>query len=230
MVKLVIGRENKIPIKITSTIDHTGFAATVAVAGIEKSVPDLKAASLSAVFSPSDVEAVGDGEVGYLTVFNKDGDVHVKQRICFYGVESEADAADAQKISVVLVSQIKYEGGKPTPDPEIDKKVQEAVDKAMAEAMGEIDQHIEDTVNEMFDSSDSDTPGGMLNGLEHKVNDDIEPRVETLEVTVEDNIQPRLTQIETTLEKKISMDYDDSDEGVVFKDGYPISEDSSDIG
>lgn len=268
MVRLVRDKENRISVKVTATVDYTGFSATLRVAGANKSIANLKAGNLRLDFTPEAVNEIGSGAEGFITVFNKKGDIYVTNRVWFSAVDNEGDAVGYQKISIVLVSMLKYEGGRrPSAESQtsaeteavIQAKVEAAVASAMTEAIdakveaavdGMIDQKVEasvsgiveeqvttvvnnvidtkveEQVNALFDDSDSDTIGGQFVMLQETV-EDIEPRVEVVEQQISDNIEPRLAEAETTIAKKISMDYEDSDEGIAFFTEVQADEDSS---
>ena len=263
MVRLVRDKVNRIPVKVTATIDYTGFSATLRVAGANKSLANLKAGNLRLEFTPEEVSEIGEGAEGFITVLNRKGEIHVSNRVWFVAVDTDAEASGYQKISIVLVSMLKYEGGRrPTADSSsaseateemIQEKVAAAVEKVMTETItakveetvdsvidtkveetvteivdtkietavetkvdSVIESKVETTVNALFDSSDSDTIGGAFTQLQASVEEDIEPRLSVVELDMEEDVKPRLEAAETTLAKKVSMDYEDSDEGVVF--------------
>lgn len=258
MVKLVRGQTNRIAVKVTATINYTGFSAVLRVNGFEKKIPTLKDSSIYIDFTADEVFALGEGYEGELTVFNAKNEAYIKNLVYFGPVETLSDAIGYQKIPIVLVSMVKYEGGRNAVskavekwiedkvtetvdavlDETIDEKVDAAVDTVVTETVVEkvdeqislvLDDKVEECVNSIFEDSDSDTIGGAFIEMQEAVFENIEPRVQNIEIDIDDNIKPRLQEVEQTLEKKIEMDYDDSDEDITFLDGLavPKEEDSS---
>lgn len=231
MVKLVKNRVNKIPVKVTAIIDYTGFSASLSVGGITKNIEDLKARSLAIEFSPEEIDAIGEGALGTLVVQNTEGKTHISSSVQFKVIDSDTEAAGFQVLRTVLVSMLplygsRRSGGGDIP-PDIEELIKKEVHLEVDKAMEGIDEKIEADVNEIFESSDPDTIGGQFRMLETSVYDNLEPRVTTLEEEVEEDLKPRVANVETILAKKISMDYEDSDEEVIFNDGlFSGSEDS----
>ena len=245
MVRLVRDKINKIAVRVTSTVDYTGFSASLSLGGATKDIPNLKASNIRLTFSPEEISEIGQGMDGTLTVLNANGDVYVKNRVRFISVSTEGEAAGYQKISIVLVSMSGYAPG--TGGGSMEQKIEEAVQRAMVEAIDDrveeavdsiidekvetavsdiidekvedvvdqvIDEKVEEAVTDLFDDSDSDTIGGEFNNLKNFVYKDLEPR---------------LTNVETTLEEKISMDYEDSADNIIFFSGVNESDDSESV-
>ena len=255
MIKLVRNQSNKISVDVTATIDYTGFTASLLVVGVEKDLGNLKAGNARIEFSPEEVDLIGDGSAGYVTVRTGAGDVYIVNQVWFAPVNSRDEAVGYQALSIVLVSKIKYEGGKQQTSADIEKmideKVDETVDRVMTESIDAkveeivdavidekvaevvddivddkvdkavdavIDIKVEEQVNALFESSDSDTIGGQFENMKESV-EDLEPRMERVEDQIDNNILPRLSAAETVLAKKISLDYEDSDDHIVFYTG-----------
>lgn len=262
MVKIVRDMENKIPIKVDSLIDYTGFSAELEVNGITKSVSNLATKSPYIVFSAGEVESLNPAAFGIFTVYNKKGEVHIVYKIYFSVVDNQIEIQQFKPIRIVIVGAFKYEGMNAASDEVITKKVEEAVEKAMDESVGTkveevvdsiiddkveesvsgiidpkveaavdavIDTKVEKVVNDIFDSSESGTVGGVISGLQDKVEDDLDPRLTNVENDVGNNVKPRLSAAETTLAQKISLDYDESDDNIAFHEGHemPFSDDET---
>lgn len=131
MVRLIKNQTNTISVRVTATIDYTGFSATVSVAGVTKEIPDLTASGIKLEFSAADADAVGEGMEGVISVFNAAGEPYINSRAWFAEVDTKEDAIGFQEISIVLVSVrlVPQSGG----GGDIDKKVHEAVEEAMEE-------------------------------------------------------------------------------------------------
>ena len=112
MVRLIEGQDNKIPVRVTSLIDYSGFSAKLELGSMTKTVSDLKSASASIEFSASEVDSLDGFAMGHLTVYNASNEVHMKMLVQFSVVASAGAAQGFQKISITIVSLFKYEGGK----------------------------------------------------------------------------------------------------------------------
>ena len=108
MVKIIKGEENKIPVRVTSLIDYSGFSAKLAIAGIEKTVAYL-GKNPKVVLSASDVETIGDSNIGTFTVYNADGEVHTVYKLFFGAVDTAPAAIPFNVIRVTIVSTFKYD-------------------------------------------------------------------------------------------------------------------------
>ena len=161
MVKIAKGMENKIPIRVVSLIDYSGFSAKLEVNGIEKTVANLSSASPNVVFSAEETDSLGSSAFGRFCIYNKKGEVHVIYKLYFVVVNDPLEIQQFKPIRVVIVSSFNYD----------------------------------------------------------VINSDIEPRVEALEKEVNEELIPKVDDIEQILAKKVSVDYEDSDEEAVFKDG-----------
>lgn len=108
MVKIIKGEENKIPVRVTSLIDYSGFTAKLEVEGIEKSISDLSKHP-KVVLSSSEVEAIGDVNIGTFTVYNADGDVHAVYKLFFQAVDTAPEALSFNVIRITVVSSFEYD-------------------------------------------------------------------------------------------------------------------------
>ena len=108
MVKIIKGEENKIPVRVTSLIDYSGFTAKLEVEGIEKSISDLSKHP-KVVLSSSEVEAIGDVNIGTFTVYNADGDVHAVYKLFFQAVDTVPEALSFNVIRITVVSSFEYD-------------------------------------------------------------------------------------------------------------------------
>ena len=108
MVKIIKGEENKIPVRVTSLIDYSGFTAKLEVEGIEKSISDLSKHP-KVVLSSSEVEAIGDVNIGTFTVYNAEGDVHAVYKLFFQAVDTVPEALSFNVIRITVVSSFEYD-------------------------------------------------------------------------------------------------------------------------
>ena len=213
MVRVVKGIENKIPIEVVSLIDYTGFSAELEVNNITKSVSNLAARNPFIIFSVDEISSISPSASGRFIVYNKKGEIHIVYRIYFTTVDNSDEIQQFKSIRIVIAGSFRYDGMNSGSDEDIAKKVVEVVDsiidgkveesisgiidpKVEAAVDAIIDTKVETVVNEIFDSSESDTVGGVISGLQEKIE------------TVED-----------TLEKKVSLEYDNSDDNVKFFSG-----------
>lgn len=111
MVRVVRGQENKVPVKVTSLIDYSGFSAKLEVNVIEKTVSNLAAKSPIIVLSSSDVAALGNNAFGTFTVYNPSGEVHAVYKIFFNVVDSQSEVQSFGRIRIVIVSSFEYNPG-----------------------------------------------------------------------------------------------------------------------
>ena len=217
MVKLVKDKENRIPVVVTALIDYSGFSATLDLPSTSKSIPALRKANLAVTFSAEEVEGIGEYAVGTLSVYNPDGELHMKSLVTFIPVETERDAVGFQQINVILVSLLKFEGsrrggggggGSTTYATKAELlaeiKARLAGDKKSVE---ESKQYADEAIQEALD--DSDESAALV------------VRINKVEEKVDDEIEPRLDAVEITLAEKVSVNYgtDESDEGLYFDDG-----------
>lgn len=241
MVRLVRDKENRISVQVTASVDYSGFSASLSIPGVEKIISDLSARNMRIDFSPAEVESVGKNAQCVLTVYNAEGEVYVNNIVWFETVATESEALGHQVISIVLVSLIKYEGGKSRPDEELDKIIEEKVDKAMTES---VDAKVEECVDEIIDDKVAGAVDTILEGevkrvvsavIDEKVDARIDELLDssdsdalggvinTLQDAVYENILPRVVDVESELSKKISVKQEDSDENMVF---FTSAEDS----
>ena len=149
MVKVVRDMENKIPVKVVSLIDYSGFSAELEINGITKSVENLASAAPSVVLSADEVATLEPSTMGRFTVFNKDGEIHVVYKIYFSVVDSPLEVQGFKPIRIVIVSSFKYEWSQEgSTDEKIARKVEETLDevlddKVAASIDGMIDQKVE---------------------------------------------------------------------------------------
>ena len=108
MVKIIKGEENKIPVRVTSLIDYSGFSAKLEIAGLEKTVADLSK-NPKVLLSSSDVETIGASNIGTFTVYNTEGEVHAVYKIFFSAVDSASAAVSFNVIRVTIVASFKYD-------------------------------------------------------------------------------------------------------------------------
>jgi hypothetical protein len=217
-------------------IDYTGFSAELEVNGITKSVSNLASKAPSIMFSVDETSSISPAAFGRFTVYNKKGEVHIVYKIYFSTVDSLDEVQQFKPIRIVIVGSFKYDGIDSGSDEEIERKVVEVVDSIIDDKVEEsvsgiidpkveaavdavIDTKVETVVNEIFDSSESGTVGGVISELQDKVEDDLDPRLTAVETDLGENVKPRLATAEATLAKKISLDYDDSDDNVIFSEG-----------
>lgn len=111
MVRVVRGQENKVPVKVTSLIDYSGFSAKLEVNLVEKTVSNLAAKSPIIVLSPSDVASLGNNAFGTFTVYNQSGEVHAVYKIFFKVVDSQSEVQSFGRIRIVIVSSFEYNPG-----------------------------------------------------------------------------------------------------------------------
>ena len=239
MVRVVKDMENKIPIKVVSLIDYTGFSAELEVNGITKSVSNLASKDPSVTFSADETSSISPAAFGKFTVYNGKGEVHIVYKIYFSTVDTTDDIQQFKPIRIVIVGSFKYDGIDSGSDEDIARKVVEVVDSIIDDKVEEsvsgiidpkveravdavIDTKVETVVNAIFDSSESGTVGGMISGLQDKVEDDLDPRLTIVENDLGGNVKPRLEAAETTLASKVSIDYDDSDDNIAFFEGHDI--------
>lgn len=232
MVKLVKGQANRIPVKVVSLIDYTGFSAVLEMGvGAPKSIPNLKAANAHVDFSEAEIDGMeGEMALGTLTVSNAANEVHMKMLIRFKPVDTYGEAQGFQKISVVIVSAFKYDwaaSGSELPTEEIarmiDEKVEPAVEKAMTES---VDQKVEEHVDEIIDDKVSQVVDGIVDEkvettvdavIDTKVDERIDELLDSsdsdalggiinnLQTTVYDDLNPRVTVLEGTIKDDIQL-------------------------
>lgn len=243
MVKVVRGTENTVPIKVVSLIDYTGFHAELEINGGVKTVDSLSAKSPNVVLSAEDVESIVPSTFCRFTIYNAKGEVHVIYKICFSVVDSPLEVQNFKPIRVVIVSSFNYDGinsdrdiareVEKTVDAIIDDKVESSVSGIIQPKVEQavdavIDTKVEAVVNEIFESSDSTSAGGIISGLQDKIEGDMEPRLTIVESDLGDDVHPRLDAAEALLSKKISLDYDDSDDNIAFLEGQNEGDESRD--
>lgn len=221
MVRLVRDSENRITVRVVSTVDYSGFSASLSVSGIEKIIPNLRAKNIKLEFSPSEVTSIGQNAQGVLTVYNAAGEIYINNLIWFETVETEGAAVNYQAISIVLVSLQKYEGGKIRPDGELDKIIDEKVDKAMTES---VDAKVEEYVDEIIDDKVATSVDSILGDkVEQVVGDVIDEKVDSridelldssdsdalggiiggIQTTIRDDIEPRVSDLENKINNNI---------------------------
>jgi len=114
MIKLIKGQDNVIPIRVTSLMDYSGYSATLEINGTTKEIGDIKSKNVSITFTSDEIDEYGNNILGYLTIFDGSGKLHMKMLIQFKVVDTAGDALGFQKISIVIVSSFNYnwsEGG-----------------------------------------------------------------------------------------------------------------------
>lgn len=246
MVRLVRDKENRISVKVTATVDYTGFSAALSISGIDKGVANLKAKNIRMVFTTSEVAGIGKNAQGILTIYDSKGEVYVKNLVWFETVGTESDAVGYQTISVVLVS-MKQQNSSYRPDSDWDKIIDEKIEKVMTES---IDAKVEECVDKIIDEKVETAVEGIIDEkvttvvdsvidskVEEAVNDLFDSSdsdtvggvINALEDTVYDNILPRVSDIEEELSKKVSVKHEESDENMTFFTTCEDSDDSSGV-
>ena len=104
MIRLVKGKQNVIAVKVSSFINYAGFRADLLLNnGLQKPLIAIDAANPTITFTPDEIELMGRGIEGVVTVYTAAGDEHTKQREWFSPVASEKEAQDFKKIFLNLV-------------------------------------------------------------------------------------------------------------------------------
>ena len=239
MVRLVRDKENRISVKVTASVDYSGFSASLSIPGVEKIIPDLSARNIRIDFSPAEVESIGQNAQCVLTVYNAEGEVYVNNMVWFETVATESEALGHQNISIVIVSLIKYEGGKSRPDEELDKIIEEKVDKAMTES---VDAKVEEYVDEIIDDKVAAVVDVILEDKVEKVVDavideKVDARIDELLDSsdsdtiggVIDTMEERISAVEKELKDKISVKHEHEDENMIFFNSGEDTTDSSEV-
>lgn len=108
MVKLIKGQDNVIPVRVTSLMDYSGYSAALEINGTTKKIENIKSKNVSITFTSDEIDEYGNNILGYLTIFDGSGKLHMKMLIQFKVVDTAGDALGFQKISVVIVSSFNY--------------------------------------------------------------------------------------------------------------------------
>ena len=191
MVYLVKGRDNKIQVSVTSTIDCSGFSAVLDVAGIQKDISNLKSRSISVLFPADEIECFGTNLLAYLYVYDKSGKLYIKNLVSMGTCETEDRARGKQKISIVLVSIREARSTSKEEEEFIEKKVEEAVDKAMDESISE---KVVEVVDDIIDEKVEECVTGI-------VEQEVEKEVDRV--------------IDVKVEEQVNALFDDSDSDTI---------------
>ena len=149
MVKLIKGQDNVIPVRVTSLMDYSGYSAVLEINGSTKEIGDIKSKNVSITFTSDEIDEYDNSILGYLTIFDGSGKLHMKMLLQFKVVDTAGEALGFQKISVVIVSMFNYnwsEGGGEVPADVVRKSDFAGIEAAKASIIS-----CQNTVNSILD-------------------------------------------------------------------------------
>lgn len=146
MIVLIADQANKIGMKVTSSIDISGFSAELAFAGKVYTIPDITLDDINVVIPAADIEQISDeGAYGTLLVKDADGNTYMMFLPFFRKVaaDSKISAVGNQTIYIAIASTRDSSGGGGG-SPSGDYATHEEVADAIRTSKNYTDEQIED--------------------------------------------------------------------------------------